>query len=136
MTGMLWLARLLPAMGLTLLCITLLLGNARAQTTPAAPTIDSVASGDVSLTVTWTAPADETGITAYDVRHIETSEDESVDANWTVVDNAWTSGTLEYTITELKNGTQYDVQVRAVNANGDGAWSGTTVGTPGIWRNR
>ena len=29
-------------------------------------------------------------------------------------DNAWTSGTLEYTITMLDNGTQYDVQVRAV----------------------
>ena len=71
-----------------------------------------------------------TGITAYDVRHIKTSEDESVDADWTVVDDAWTSGTLEYTITGLDNGTEYDVQVRAVNSNGDGAWSTTTVGTP------
>ena len=92
MTGMQWMARLLPAMGLILLCITLVLGNARAQTTPAAPTIDSVASGDVSLTVTWTAPANETGITAYDVRHIETSEDETDDTKWTVVDDAGPQG--------------------------------------------
>ena len=80
----------------------------------------------------WTAPAGETGITAYDVRHIETSADETDDANWTEMDNAWTSGDLKYTITMLTNGTQYDVQVRAVNANGDGTWSDTTVGTPAL----
>ena len=66
------------------------------------------------------------------MRHIETSEDETVDANWTVVDDAWTSGALQHTITMLTNGTQYDVQVRAVNANGDGTWSDTTVGTPAL----
>ena len=123
-------ARLLPAIGAALLCLTLALGLARAQTTPAAPTIDSVTLGDAKLTVSWTAPAGETGITAYDVRHIKTEDDETVDANWTVVDDAWTSGTLEYAVTSLDNGTQYDVQVRAVNANADGTWSGTTVGTP------
>ena len=125
-------ARFAAAMGIALLCLVLLLGYALAQTTPAAPTIDSVTSGDSKLKVAWTAPAGETGITAYDVRHIKTSEDESVDANWTVVDNAWTSGALEYTIPSLDNGTQYDVQVRAVNANGDGTWSATTVGTPAL----
>ena len=92
-----------------------------AQTsTPAAPTIDSVTPGDTQLKVAWTAPAGETGITAYDVRHIETSEDETDDTKWTVVDDAWTSGVLAYTITGLDNGIQYDVQVRAVNSNGDG----------------
>ena len=130
MTRMLRPARLLPATGAALLCLALVLGLVRAQTTPAAPTIDSVTPGDAKLTVAWTAPAGETGITAYDVRHIETSEDETDDTKWTVVDDAWTSGTLEYTITSLDNGAQYDVQVRAVNANGDGTWSGTTVGTP------
>ena len=59
---------------------------------PAAPTIDSVTPGDTQLKVAWTAPAGETGITAYDVRHIETSEDETDDTKWTVVDNAWASG--------------------------------------------
>ena len=78
----------------------------------------------------WSAPAGATGITAYDVRHIETSADETDDANWTLVDDAWTSGTLEYTITMLDNGAQYDVQVRAVNSTGDGTWSDTKTGTP------
>ena len=87
-------------------------------------------SGDTTLTVAWTAPAGETGITAYDVRHIETSEEETDDTKWTVVDNAWTSGALQYTITGLTNGTEYDVQARAVNSNGDGTWSDTKTGTP------
>ena len=124
--------KILLAAGFALLCFMLVLGYAQAQTTPAAPTLDSVTPGDAKLAVAWTAPAGETGITSYDVRHIETSADETVDANWTAVDNAWTSGTLEYTITGLDNGTQYDVQVRAVNSNGDGTWSATEVGTPAL----
>ena len=132
MTRMLSPARLLSAAGCALLCLMLALGYASAQTPPAVPTIDSVSFGDTTLTVAWTAPAGETGITAYDVRHIETSEDETDDTKWTVVDNAWTSGTLQYTITGLTNGTEYDVQARAVNSNGDGTWSDTKTGTPAL----
>ena len=132
MISMFRLARLAPVVVAALVCVVLALSYANAQTPQTAPTIDSVTSGDERLTVAWTAPAGETGITAYDVRHIETSADEMVDANWTEVDNAWTSGALQYTITMLTNGTQYDVQVRAVNANGDGTWSDTTVGTPAL----
>ena len=132
MTRMLSPARLLLAAVCALLCLMLALGYVRAQSPPAAPTIDSVSSGDTTLTVAWTAPAGETGITAYDVRHIETSEDETDDTKWTVVDNGWTSGTLQYTITGLTNGTEYDVQVRAVNSNGDGTWSDTKTGTPAL----
>ena len=125
-------AKLLAAAGCALLCLVLALGYASAQSPPAAPTIDSVTSGDTTLTVAWTAPAGETGITAYDVRHIETSADETDDANWTEVDDAWTSGTLEDTIIGLTNGTEYDVQVRAVNSHGDGTWSDTKTGTPAL----
>ena len=132
MTSMLSPARLLSAVGCALLCLMLALSPVRAQSPPTAPTIDSVTPGDTSLTVAWTAPAGETGITAYDVRHIKTEDDETNDVNWTVVDNAWTSGDLKYTITMLINGTQYDVEVRAVNSNGDGTWSDTTVGTPAL----
>ena len=132
MTRMLSPTRLLSAAGFALLCLALALGCASAQSPPATPAIDSVSSGDTTLTLAWSAPAGATGITAYDVRHIKTSEDETVDANWTVGDNAWTSGTLEYTITMLDNGTQYDVQVRAVNSHRDGTWSDTRTGTPAL----
>ena len=99
---------------------------------PAAPAITSITRGDRTLAVVWTAPADTGGgvITAYDVRYIETSGDETDDANWTVRDNAWRSGDLRYVISNLTNATEYDVQVRAVNSAGDGEWSGTETGTP------
>ena len=61
-------ARLLPAVGPALLCLMLAVGFVKAQSTPAAPTIDSVTLGDTTLTVPWTAPSGETGITAYDVQ--------------------------------------------------------------------
>ena len=64
------------------------------------------------------------------MRYIETSADETVDANWTVRDNAWRSGDLGYVIGNLTNATEYDVQVRAVNRAGDGDWSDTETGTP------
>ena len=99
---------------------------------PPAPAIPSVTRGDRTLAVVWTAPSDNGGgvITVYDVRYIETSEDETVESNWTVRDNAWRSGDLRYTITNLTNATEYDVQVRAVNSAGDGEWSDTETGTP------
>ena len=39
-------------------------------------------------------------------------------------------GTLQYTLEGLTGGTQYDLQVRAVNTGGDGPWSATATGTP------
>ena len=54
-----------------------------------------------------------------------------MDANWTVETEVWSSGgpDLEHEVTGLDSGTQYDVQVRAVNGAGEGAWSATSVGT-------
>ena len=102
-----------------------------AQTPVAAPTIDSVASLDGSLTIEWTAPAGVTGITAYDLRHIGTSADETVDGNWSEIEDVWTtgSGDLKYVLGGLTNGTGYDVQMRTVTST-NGTWSGTSVGTP------
>ena len=100
---------------------------------PEASTISSVTSEMDSLTVSWATPLSDGGsdITAYDLRHIETDDDETVDPNWTVVEDVWTtgSGALEYTLTGLTVGTEYDIQVRAVNAVGDGPWSVTVTAT-------
>ena len=98
---------------------------------PGAPTITTpITAGADSLTVAWSAPVDDGGpaITAYDLRYIQTSDDETVDANWTLVEDVWTgSGPLNYIITGLTRGTQYDVQVRAVSAAGDSPWSVTAT---------
>ena len=102
---------------------------------PGAPTIATpIVPGGASLTVAWAVPINtgSSAITAYDLRYIETGAADKSDANWTVVEDVWAagSGSLQYTLTGLTGGTQYDVQVRAVNAAGPGAWSATVTGTP------
>ena len=101
---------------------------------PGAPTIATpIVPGDASLTVAWAAPINtgSSAITAYDLRYIETGAADKSDANWTVVEDVWAagSGSLQYTLSGLTGGTQYDVQVRAVNAAGASAWSATVTGT-------
>ncbi len=88
-----------------------------------------------SLAVAWLAPSEagDSAITAYDLRYIETAADETVDSSWTVVEGVWsaeTGGELEYTLAGLTDGTEYDVQMRAVNDFGGGLWSNTVTGTP------
>ena len=101
-------------------------------TAPTAPSITGVTPGHRTLGVKWTAPPEAVGdeITSYDLRYILTSADETVDANWTVRTRVWTSGPLGYAQGGLTNGSGYDVQVRAVNSEGEGAWSPTLEGTP------
>ena len=107
-------------------------GGILAQTPIAAPTINSVTPSDGKLFIEWTAPPGVTGITAYDLHYIKTSADETLEGNWTKVEDVWTgSGDLEYTLGGLDNGVGYDVQMRTVTTN-DGAWSGTSTGTPRI----
>ncbi len=108
----------------------LLVGDDVLAQAPAAPTIDHVVAGETALTVAWSPPAEASGVVAYDVRHILTSATDKSDANWTVVDDAWTKGPLHVILTGLVNGVSYDVQVRAATAGVDGAWSTTTTGTP------
>ena len=109
-------------------------GHVTAQSgAPGAPTIDSITAGDGALHVAWTAPSDtgSTTITAYDLRRIDTSASDKADANWTVVSDVWAiAGPLGAALVHVANGVQYDVQVRAVNSRGDGAWSSTVTGTP------
>ena len=101
---------------------------------PGALTIATLISpGDVSLNGAWTVPINtgSSAINAYDLRYIENGAADKSDANWTVLEDVWTTGSscLQHTLTGLTDGTQYDVQVRAVNSGGDGTWSvtGTTA---------
>ena len=100
---------------------------------PFAPPAPSLLSYDSSLIVSWDPPSDNgnSPVTSYDLRHIPSDSPDKGDANWTVIDTAGEpDDRLRYEITGLANGTEYDVQVRAVNAKGDGAWSETAAETP------
>ena len=78
-------------------------------------------TGQTELTVVWTAP-DNQGpeITDYDVQYRDTSG-EFRDAGY---DGTGTSMTLK----DLRVGATYEVQVRAVNAEGAGPWSDSGQG--------
>ena len=101
-----------------------------------APTVAAVETGGGYLAVSWAAPDEfaEARTASYDLRYIPTAADEAVDANWTVVENVPTysvGGDLQYTITGLGAGIQYEVQVRAVDRDGEpAAWSASVTGTP------
>ena len=101
---------------------------------PAAPLIHPIAQrGPDRLTVTWLFSSNQGGgpVTAYDLRYIEARADPAVDANWTVMNGVWPSGSgaREYVITGIRGGDVYRVQMRAVNVWGTGAWSSDTIGT-------
>ncbi len=93
------------------------------STVPDAPTTPTLEAGNASLTVTWTAPDDDGGseITGYELQY---SSDGGT--TWTLIEASEITGT-SHTITDLTNGTRYHVQVRAVNAVGDGAWSNSAT---------
>ena len=106
------------------------------RTVPGTPTIYTVDyGGDDELAVEWRAPSDNGGadVTSYDVRYIRSdATDKATDRNWTDVPGVWTDITdpLKYDISGLDNWVKYDVQVRAENPAGAGAWSATLTGTP------
>ncbi len=127
--GRRWARRLFgAALTAAMLSQLAVVGGVAAQ--PAAPAISSVVAGEGSLTVEWTAP--DGAVASYDLRYIETGDDESVDANWTVEASVWSSGALQYTLGGLHGEVSYGVQMRAVNSQGAGVWSGTSEGTPRI----
>ena len=82
----------------------------------------------MALNVAWSAPTNvgKSSISAYDLRYILSATTDKSDSGWTVTEDVWTStggGALEHEIDGLLVDTQYDVQVRAVNNDGDGQWS-------------
>ena len=81
---------------------------------PSAPAALTVTPGDGSLSIAWSAPADDGGadVTSYDLRYISSDVQDRADANWTVEEDVWSSGALEYTLDGLTNGDRYDLQVQ------------------------
>ena len=100
---------------------------------PGAPIFVSATPGSGTLSVVWSAPPDDGGsaVTSYDLRHIRSDSPTRSDADWSVSRRAVTGlGAFRYSLAGLMGGTRYDVQVRAVNAIGEGSWSATASGTP------
>ena len=91
---------------------------------PAAPTVTG-ASGS-RLSVSWSPPTNtEPAISGYGVRYREGNS-----GGWTSLDHTGTATAA--TISGLKAATSYQVQVRATNAEGDGAWSDSGTGSTAL----
>jgi len=115
---------------------------------PAAPRVTATAGSGWSLQVTWNAPRnDGSPITGYQIRYRETGDSDAEwqqwppdDSNVTVrsvkIDTIDTS-TTDTTQVHLEPSTQYEVQVRALNGEGDSTfgaaanWSTSGRGTTG-----
>ncbi len=95
-----------------------------APSTPRAPTLASGASG--TLSVSWRAPNDGGSvITGYEVEYKLTSAPATAWGS----ENVSISG-LSATITELAEGEEYQVRVRAINRIGMSLWSALATGSP------
>ena len=93
---------------------------------PSVPVEPFVSSASVtSVTASWIAPANAgPPIVDYDYRYRATSQ-----GPWTEVTNT-TITALSVTIAGLVEDTEYEVQVRATNAEGTSGWSASGTGTP------
>ena len=90
---------------------------------PAAPTVSPTTGSTTSLDVSWGAP-DDTGrptTASYDLRHKKTT-----DATWTTGPQGVSR--TSRSIGSLDANTEYQVQVRATNSEGDSGWSATGAG--------
>jgi len=93
------------------------------RTTPGAPTSLALTAGNGQLTASFTAPASTGG-------SVITNYEYSTDGGSTFSAVSPVSTSTSIVITSLLNGTPYNVQVRAVNAAGSGAATGSVSGTP------
>ena len=91
---------------------------------PAAPTVSAVSGTTDSLEVTWTAPdnAGKPDIESYDLQYRK-----GTTGNW--IDGPQGETGTSATISGLDEDSEYQVQVRATNDEGDGAWSSPGSGS-------
>ena len=101
-------------------------GTTGARRVPGRPSAPRLTAGDGELQVRWTAPANNgASIDDYDVRYRSAGR-----TSWTELRDTRKSTARNATIENLRNGTEYEVQVRAGNTAGDGPWSPSARGTP------
>ena len=88
---------------------------------PDAPGAPNVTPGNGQLSVSWNAPSGNgASVSGYEVQ-------------WRRGSGSWDSqtvGATSYTIRGLRNGSRYEVQVRARNSEGWSGWSWSGYGTP------
>ncbi len=96
---------------------------------PAAPTLERLSTsseGQSGLIASWTAPNDNgSDIIAYQVRWKQNADG----AVWSTPGQTTDLADLRFNIKDLESGTEYQVQVRAFNGEGEGAWSDSGSGT-------
>ena len=90
--------------------------------TPSAPSVNAESSS--SFRVTWSAPSGGPSISSYEVRYSRSGA-----TNWSSPENAGDSSSRSDTIAGLDSNTTYQVQERARNSSGPGAWSPSGSGT-------
>ncbi len=93
-------------------------------TTPSAPTALTLSPGNTQLSASWSAPTNTGGsaVTAYHLRY------RTGGGAWTEISSGIGTST-QHIITGLTNGSTYEVQARAVNAQGNGSWSASETVT-------
>ncbi len=98
-------------------------------TAPSAMAPPELAARNNSLTVTWNPPTNNGGsdIIGYNLRH-RAAGTPAENAEWTELSYGIIGA--GYTIGELTNGIVYEVQMRAVNAQGGGPWSESAALAP------
>ncbi len=99
--------------------------SATPATIPSTPDSPTLTAGNTQLGVAWTAPnTGGSAITRYELQYLKGNS-----GAWTLISSGIGTNT-SHTITGLTNGNSYEVQVRAINAQGTGEWSGSSTATP------
>lgn len=104
----------------------------RSVASASAPTAPTVASGNASVTASWTAPTSADPIVGYRIRYSTNNG-----SSWTTHGSDFDTSTLTRTISSLTNGTQYIFQVAALTGDLNssptlGTWSSSSqVTIPG-----
>ena len=100
------------------------------DTAPSAPRSVTVANGDTKVGLQWIDPDPSTigtssTVLRYEVRYSEDTLD--ADDEWTTISGG--GGARTHEITGLTNGTNYNIELRAVTAAGGGT-AATATGAP------